>query len=693
MSDARDGGETAPNSQALELVIGGKYRIEALLGEGGFARVYRARHARIRKLEFAIKVLKQRQLNAAEAVERFVREAEMSAALQSPYIVRLSDFGETAAGLPYIVMEFVYGVTVHDYVKKHGRMRAIEVARVAANVLRALEEAHSKGIIHRDLKPSNIMLLVEPTDGVIAKVTDFGIAKVMDDSSTGLEPSPQTTGGVVFCTPQYAGPEVLMGEPNQQSDVYALGHAMAEMLDGVSPFAGVGGFEVASLQMKPEITRFGALTRASELYTIIQRACAKQLGERYASASEMLADVDRAVEQLARRSVSLMRPMRVPDGLNPRTGSERGLREGVLADFGPEVLAGNPNAGTRPVFHASPPPPVRGEEVIVELEPLSTEVPAQGRPGAATDPKTTVAAGVHASEVRRSGTSDKHDSVDSIDLAPVETPRSAPAVSAKATGAPSAAYSGEGRLLTGSRGSGRVVLTPAAAMPAVVPPQALEVKRAYRLAVFAVALAVLVAAGSVVIVMYRPPTPTETVFLNGRPARAVARPTPTTLSVPPVDPAVLARAVLAAQARVFAARTSSPTSTEPVSTDAGELEAIRAGVVSRQLAAIVPYPLDVRVAAGRPRAAGEPVLPDQGPSPGGRPEAVPIPPDPDPLAAPPAEPRPVPPAAPERLPDPVPDRVWPPPEAVPASAGATAVSDEGNGRRRGGLRFEPRRIE
>jgi serine/threonine protein kinase len=282
-----------PRSQAFEITIGGKYRIEALLGEGGFARVYRARHARIRQMVFAIKVLRQQQVQDPAQLERFVREAEMSATLQSPFVVRVSDFGETRQGLPYIVMEYVKGRTLYDWMQKHGAVPEAYAARIAWCILKALDEAHNRGIVHRDLKPSNIMLLDEPADGgVVAKVTDFGIAKVIDSTSSGLSESPPTTGGLVFCTPQYASPEVLIGSPTFQSDVYALGHTLGEMLDGKSPFVGWGSFEIANRQMSAEPTPWGSITRHSVLFHVIQRACAKETRERYTSAAEMLRDLE-----------------------------------------------------------------------------------------------------------------------------------------------------------------------------------------------------------------------------------------------------------------------------------------------------------------------------------------------------------------------------------------------------------------
>ncbi len=383
-------GEPAPpqssqaQSLAVELVIGGKYRVEALLGEGGFARVYRARHQRIKQLQYAVKVLKYRQVDDPQAVERFIGEAEMSAALDSPYIVRVSDFGETEADLPYLVMEYVDGVTVFEYVQKHGRMRPIEVIRVAACVLRGLQEAHDKGIVHRDLKPSNIMLIAEPTDDdVIAKVTDFGIAKVISRGIAKLSESPQTGGGMVFCTPHYAAPEVLTGNPNYASDLYALGHTMAEMLDGVSPFAGLGGFEVAGRQMVPEPTEFGEITRNSPVADIIRRATLKPLEQRYRSAGEMLRDVEALLAELSKTQVVLLRPFPQAHRAPSQERSVDTIGRELTEDFGsfgqadpaPPVELTDPVPPRNPPDFVEQPDPTAPPPVMdVELEEDSADI-------------------------------------------------------------------------------------------------------------------------------------------------------------------------------------------------------------------------------------------------------------------------------------------------------------------------------
>ncbi len=376
-------------SRTFEVTIGGKYRIESLIGEGGFARVYKARHARIRQLVFAVKILRKQQVEDESQIERFVREAEMSATIQTPYAVRVTDFGETRQGLPYIVMEYVKGRTLHDWTRKFGTPDDRFAAQIALCILRALEEAHGRGIVHRDLKPSNIMILDEPSDdGIVAKVTDFGIAKVISSSQAGMEESPPTTGGLVFCTPQYASPEVLMGNPTFQSDLYALGHTLAEMLDGASPYAGWGSFEIANRQMAPEPTEFGVSTRRSALAPIIARACAKDLDHRYPDAATMARDVEKLLSRLD-RTTAVDAPAVVEAESEPRALSDESAAEYDMSSAATLLTAGQPSSLPEwdPLDVAAPRPASR---IQTTLQPtVGAAASAIDSPQTATRPTAT----------------------------------------------------------------------------------------------------------------------------------------------------------------------------------------------------------------------------------------------------------------------------------------------------------------
>lgn len=299
-------------------ILGDKYRLEILLGEGGFAAVYRARHMQIASLRVAVKILRAEHASNPDVVARFYQEAHTAAALRNPHTVRIMDVGQTDDARPYMVMEYVDGASLDRVLARCRTLRPISVARLAAGILRALDEAHSVGVIHRDMKPGNIMVVKERGSAhPIARVLDFGIAKVMEDAAFGLEASRATIGDNVFCTPQYAAPEVLRGEPCFQSDLYALGHMMAEMLSGRPPYWKGSPFEIAAHQLDVQPVPLGEAVLGSPLGAIITRATQKVVRGRYTSAAEMLEAIEDAYQQLlekrpAKRRTTPVQPIAAP---------------------------------------------------------------------------------------------------------------------------------------------------------------------------------------------------------------------------------------------------------------------------------------------------------------------------------------------------------------------------------------------
>jgi len=285
------------------LVLGGKYQLEYLLGEGGFASVYRARHLKIASLRVAIKVLRRTHADNAEMVQRFQIEAETAAALRNPHTVRVMDVGQTDDGLPFMVMEYVNGVSLDRLMERTRSLRPVSVARLSLGILQALDEAHSLRIVHRDLKPGNVLVVKERGYlHPIARVLDFGIAKVMEESISGLAATRSTQGSTIFCTPQYAAPELLRGDAVFASDLYALGHMMAEMLSGAPPYNRGSAFEIASNQIDPQPVPLDDAVMSSELASVILRATRKPIGERYESAAEMISELDAIYQRLARQA-------------------------------------------------------------------------------------------------------------------------------------------------------------------------------------------------------------------------------------------------------------------------------------------------------------------------------------------------------------------------------------------------------
>lgn len=285
-------------------ILAGRYRIDRVLGRGGFAQVFLGRHVEVDSLQVAIKVLHATHQDREAVVSRFRREARLLALLRNRHTVRLIDFGFADDSMGYLVMEYVRGASLDRLIAEQAPMRPTDVARVGIGVLKALDEAHSIGVIHRDLKPANVLLINEPGERhAVPRVLDFGIAKVLGVSDAvvspdGATPAERTRADMVFCTPLYASPELLRGKPDFRTDLYALGLVMAEMLDGNTPYTA----EACALLESPHLERtpvpLGERTLASGLGSVIARACAKRLDERYASAVEMLADLEIAYEAI-----------------------------------------------------------------------------------------------------------------------------------------------------------------------------------------------------------------------------------------------------------------------------------------------------------------------------------------------------------------------------------------------------------
>lgn len=290
----------AHNARSLRgTVLAGRYRIEHLLGSGGFAEVYLGRHTEIDSLRVAVKVLHGVHRSKGIILERFKREASVLALLRNRHAVRLIDYGCTDGGLPFLVMEYVEGAPLDRVIRRHGVLRPGDAARVGIDALKALAEAHSLGVVHRDLKPANIFLVREHGEHhTVARVLDFGIAKVMGDPqlevpSEARRVSSEDTGtDLVFCTPLYAAPELLRGRPDFRTDLYSLGMVLAEMLDGQAPYATRDCAIDRSPHLEPGEVPLGRRSAEGPLGDVIRRAVAKDPEARYPSAVEMLADLE-----------------------------------------------------------------------------------------------------------------------------------------------------------------------------------------------------------------------------------------------------------------------------------------------------------------------------------------------------------------------------------------------------------------
>jgi serine/threonine protein kinase len=210
-----------------------KYKIGELLGEGGMGQVYKATHVMMKK-NVAIKILLPAFGEKVDIVERFRREAESTARLAHENIITVQDFGQTAEGTFYLVMEFIEGITLSNiiYTDEINWRRA---CRIMNQILSALETAHNSNIIHRDLKPDNIMVFLKEGGEETIKILDFGIAKLTEPDGAGLE---VTHAGMIFGTPSYISPEQALGlEVSYASDIYSASVILFEMVCGQLPFS------------------------------------------------------------------------------------------------------------------------------------------------------------------------------------------------------------------------------------------------------------------------------------------------------------------------------------------------------------------------------------------------------------------------------------------------------------------------
>jgi len=273
-------------------LVGGRYELGGVLGRGGMAEVHMGRDVRLGR-NVAVKTLRADLASDPTFQARFRREAQSAASLNHPAIVAVYDTGEdllNGTPLPYIVMEYVEGTTLRELLQSGRRLLPERALEIVAGVLQALEYSHRNGIIHRDIKPGNVML----TRSGHVKVMDFGIARAVADMGATM-----TATAAVIGTAQYLSPEQAKGEHvDARSDIYSTGCLLYELLVGRPPFVGDSPVSVAyqhvredplpPSQFDPEVP--------PEIDAVVLKALAKNPENRYQSADEMRADIDRALD-------------------------------------------------------------------------------------------------------------------------------------------------------------------------------------------------------------------------------------------------------------------------------------------------------------------------------------------------------------------------------------------------------------
>jgi DNA-binding NarL/FixJ family response regulator/tRNA A-37 threonylcarbamoyl transferase component Bud32 len=265
-----------------------RYEIISVIGRGGMSIVYKAKHKFMKRL-VAIKILHPHLVMDLNNLKRFRLEAEAASALAHENIIRIYDFGLSADGEAFLVMDYLDGLSLQQVVKRELSLSIERSLHIFLQICDGLEHAHSKGVVHRDLKPSNVVLVKEPDGSESVRIVDFGIAKIGNSGSPSI-----TTAGEVYGSPGYMSPEQCLGQVvDQRSDIYALGCVMYETLSGRPPFRADNAFNVMNQQVAQSPQSLCELIPElpEDLEQIILKSLAKDPAERQQSASQLKGDL------------------------------------------------------------------------------------------------------------------------------------------------------------------------------------------------------------------------------------------------------------------------------------------------------------------------------------------------------------------------------------------------------------------
>ncbi len=329
-------------------LLGNRYELGGILGKGGMADVRVGRDLRLGRT-VAIKQLRPDLASDESFQARFRREAQSAAALNHPSIVAVYDTGEAndihGNHIPYIVMEYVDGQTLRDVLRDGRKLLPERALSITSEVLSALDYSHRAGIIHRDIKPANVML----TPAGQIKVMDFGIARALSDAS-------MTQTAAVIGTAQYLSPEQARGETvDARSDIYSTGCLLYELLAGRPPFIGESPVSVAYQHVREEArppSQFNPDV-SSVMDSIVAKALAKKVDDRYQSAADMRADLERAI---AGQPIAAPNSAATP----PASATTVGAVEALSG------LSGNQNATqVTPAVRAGGPPTSAGGHAVL----------------------------------------------------------------------------------------------------------------------------------------------------------------------------------------------------------------------------------------------------------------------------------------------------------------------------------------
>lgn len=331
----------AQHDPLIGKVLADRFEILSRIGEGGTGVVYKAKQITVDRT-VAIKVLGAHVSSDPQWVKRFHNEARAAARLDHPNTVRMIDFGETKEGLLFIAMEYLHGRPLSDEIARLGKVPPQRALRIISQACQSLQEAHTQGIIHRDIKPDNVFLVEMKGSGDFVKVLDFSVAK-MDTPDAQL-----TRAGTVFGTPAYMSPEQARGvKLAPQSDVYACGIVLYEMLTGKPPFEAALPMEVVMMHLRQKPAPLVGFPEP--IVRVVMKALEKTPDRRQQSADELHRECVECIETLY--------PKQTPTaGMSAVTEAQRVSMQAPTVPPQPVPQLTPPAAATS--FGSGPPPPM-----------------------------------------------------------------------------------------------------------------------------------------------------------------------------------------------------------------------------------------------------------------------------------------------------------------------------------------------
>jgi serine/threonine-protein kinase len=286
-----------PWTNIIGKILNRTYQVEEKLGQGGMGAVFRARHLGIGD-SVALKIISEEHTQDSVMLARFRREAQAVRRLAHPNAVAVFDFNSTEDGLFFMVMEYVKGQTVEQYLSEQGVISPERAFAILKPVAKALDVAHSLGIIHRDIKPANLMLCQDSAGKEQVKVLDFGTARLNVNNDP--EAASLTQQGQIFGTPFYMAPESVLGEPITHSvDIYSLGVILYKMLTGTVPFQSERSMQVmmAHAHMAPELPSLRNPKLPAKYDPVILKALEKNPGKRYQNTKELIDNLEGSINE------------------------------------------------------------------------------------------------------------------------------------------------------------------------------------------------------------------------------------------------------------------------------------------------------------------------------------------------------------------------------------------------------------